>query len=83
MDSTTDTECSQIMQKSKEKGRKNISHILIMTAVFLFRENPWKPRPKSAEFDIDIGNIDHSLTRVVTKDGKINTRRHVKKQLSL
>ena len=54
-----------------------------MTAVFLFRENPWKPRPKSAEFDIDIGNIDHSLTRVVTKDGKINTRRHVKKQLSL
>jgi len=47
------------------------------------RENPWKPRPKSAEFDIDIGNIDHSLTRVVTKDGKINTRRHVKKQLSL
>ena len=42
-----------------------------MTDVFLFRENPWKPRPKSAEFDIDIGNIDHSLTRVVTKVGKI------------
>ena len=83
MDSTTDTGFSQIMQKSKEKGRKIIVHLLIMAAVFLFRENPWKPRPKSAEFDIDIGNIDHSLTRVVTKDGKINTRRHVKKQLSL
>ena len=83
MDSTTDTECSQIMQKSKEKGIKIITHLLIMTAVFFIRENPWKPRPKSAEFDIDIGNIDHSLTRVVTKDGKINTRRHVKKQLSL
>ena len=84
MDSTTDTGCSQIMQKSKEKGKKIITyHLVNMTAVFLSRENPWKPRPKSAEFDIDIGNIDHSLTRVVTKDGKINTRRHVKKQLSL
>ena len=62
MDSTTDTGCSQIMQKSKEKGRKIIVHLLIMTAVFLIRENPWKPRPKSAEFGDTGGKHESPLS---------------------
>ena len=49
----------------------------------LNRENPWKSRLESVRVEVEKDQLER-VERVVTKQGKINTRRHtVRKQLSL
>jgi len=43
------------------------------------RENPWRARLEAVEVEVEKDKVE----RVVTKQGKINTRRRVRKQLSL
>ena len=74
----TATESFLTMQRSREKG----SPLLLFAVRNSFhtsisRENPWRSRARSLEVDI------RGSRRVVTKEGKINTKRRVKKQLSL
>lgn len=47
------------------------------------RENPWRSRLESVRVEVEKDQLER-VERVVTKQGKINTRRHtVRKQLSL
>ena len=51
------------------------------------RENPWRSRLEAVQVELEKDNVEKDrverVERVVTKQGKINTRRHVRKQLSL
>jgi len=77
----TETECEK---ERKFSGRRyGYKVVTNYSQIKKERENPWRSRLESVRVEVEKDQLER-VERVVTKQGKINTRRHtVRKQLSL